>query len=131
MRVFSRFVIPSELRVSELRAEFPVLRRLAYLNAGTDGPLPAAAVRAAAEELRREAEDGRAAAHFERRGELGGQLSELQAERSRPWHRLADHPATSSRLTHRTLFRHKLKVRFAPTAPASTRSADRKTGLFK
>ncbi len=79
MRVFSRFVIPSELRVSELRAEFPVLRRLAYLNAGTDGPLPAAAVRAAAEELRREAEDGRAAAHFERRGELGGQLRESYA----------------------------------------------------
>ena len=30
-----------------LRNEFPVLKRLAYLNAGTDGPVPAAAVRAA------------------------------------------------------------------------------------
>jgi L-cysteine/cystine lyase len=54
-----------------LRAEFPVLERIAYLNAGTDGPLPAAAVRAAAAELERELQDGRAAAHFERRGELG------------------------------------------------------------
>ena len=26
-----------------LRAQFPVLDRIAYLNAGTDGPLPAAA----------------------------------------------------------------------------------------
>ena len=38
-----------------LRAEFPVLRRLAYLNAGTDGPVPSRAVAAAAAELRREA----------------------------------------------------------------------------
>ena len=74
MRVFSRFV-----DLSGLRDEFPVLRRLAYLNAGTDGPLPAAAVTAAAEELRREAEDGRAMAHFERRAELSGQLREAYA----------------------------------------------------
>jgi selenocysteine lyase/cysteine desulfurase len=60
--------------VSSLRGEFPVLSRLAYLNAGTDGPLPASAVRAAAEELRREAEEGRSQAHFERRGELNGKL---------------------------------------------------------
>ena len=65
---------PSELRASELRAEFPVLRRLAYLNAGTDGPLPAAAVDAAAQELAREAQDGRTRAHFERRVELNEQL---------------------------------------------------------
>lgn len=57
-----------------LRDEFPVLRRLAYLNAGTDGPLPAAAVRAGGEELAREADDGRAMAHFERRTELSGEL---------------------------------------------------------
>ncbi len=57
-----------------LRAEFPVLRTLAYLNAGTDGPLPARAVRAAADELEREAGDGRAFAHFERRSELGDLL---------------------------------------------------------
>jgi selenocysteine lyase/cysteine desulfurase len=55
---------------SSLRAEFPVLDHLAYLNAGTDGPLPARAVHAAAEELEREARDGRTQAHFERRKEL-------------------------------------------------------------
>ena len=59
---------------SSLRCEFPVLQRLAYLNAGTDGPLPASAVRAATEELRREAQEGRAQAHFERRSELSTAL---------------------------------------------------------
>ncbi len=57
-----------------LRAEFPVLRTLAYLNAGTDGPLPQRAVRAAADELEREAADGRTFAHFERRSELNDRL---------------------------------------------------------
>lgn len=60
--------------VIELRAEFPVLRKLAYLNAGTDGPLPARAVGAAVEELRREAEEGRTQAHAERCTELEGAL---------------------------------------------------------
>jgi selenocysteine lyase/cysteine desulfurase len=74
MRVFSRFVdLPG------LRAEFPVLRRLAYLNAGTDGPLPARAIQAAAAELTREAEQGRTSAHFERRAELSGELRTLYA----------------------------------------------------
>jgi len=59
---------------SGLRAEFPALSRLAYLNAGTDGPLPAGAARAAADELTRELEQGRAQAHFERRRELGDAL---------------------------------------------------------
>ena len=57
-----------------LRAEFPVLRDLAYLNAGTDGPLPAGAVAAVAEELAREAAEGRTMAHFERRTELSDKL---------------------------------------------------------
>ncbi len=57
-----------------LRAQFPVLARAAYLNAGTDGPLPAAAARAAARELAREAEEGRTLSHFERRTELGDAL---------------------------------------------------------
>jgi selenocysteine lyase/cysteine desulfurase len=57
-----------------LREQFPVLRNLAYLNAGTDGPLPHAAVQAAAAELQREAEEGRAGRHFERRGELNRSL---------------------------------------------------------
>ncbi len=57
-----------------LRAEFPVLSGVAYFNAGTDGPLPHGAVHAAAEELRREAQDGRTSRHFERRGELNRSL---------------------------------------------------------
>jgi selenocysteine lyase/cysteine desulfurase len=65
MRVFSRFV-----SLSALRAEFPVLERLAYLNAGTDGPLPTAAQQAGSQELERELHEGRSMAHFERRTEL-------------------------------------------------------------
>ena len=57
-----------------LRAEFPVLERIAYLNAGTDGPLAAAAVRLAQAELEAELAEGRATPHFERRFELQGQL---------------------------------------------------------
>jgi len=59
---------------SDLRAHFPVLERTAYMNAGTDGPIAAVAVEAAAEELRAEARDGRVAAHFERRIELQDEL---------------------------------------------------------
>jgi selenocysteine lyase/cysteine desulfurase len=65
MRVFSRFV-----SLPALRAEFPVLGRLAYLNAGTDGPLPTRAVKAAGAELERELKEGRAQPHFARRTEL-------------------------------------------------------------
>ena len=43
----------------ELRAEFPVFERLAYLNAGTNGPVPARAVEAATAALRAQAEEGR------------------------------------------------------------------------
>jgi selenocysteine lyase/cysteine desulfurase len=57
-----------------LRDEFPVLEQTAYLNAGTDGPLPAAAVRAGAAELEKEARLGRAMEHFERRHELSDRL---------------------------------------------------------
>jgi selenocysteine lyase/cysteine desulfurase len=72
--VFSRFV-----DLSGLRAEFPVLSDQAYLNAGTDGPLPARAVTAAVDELKREAEAGRTQAHFERRTELNGELRAVYA----------------------------------------------------
>jgi selenocysteine lyase/cysteine desulfurase len=64
---------------SGLRAEFPVLDHLAYLNAGTDGPLPAVAVRAATRELEREVAQGRAGAHFERRSELASELRSAYA----------------------------------------------------
>jgi selenocysteine lyase/cysteine desulfurase len=59
---------------AELRAEFPVLARVAYLNAGTDGPLPRRAVDAATAELQRELADGRTHTHFERRAELSDLL---------------------------------------------------------
>jgi selenocysteine lyase/cysteine desulfurase len=67
--LFSRFV-----SLTALRAEFPVLERLAYLNAGTDGPLPARAVQASLLELERERDAGRTRTHFERRGELAATL---------------------------------------------------------
>jgi L-cysteine/cystine lyase len=52
--------------VAAFRAEFPVLERIAYLNAGTDGPIPRRGYEAAAAQLRRELEDGRSGKrHFE------------------------------------------------------------------
>ena len=44
----------------EARAQFPVLKRQAYLNAGSNGPLPRAAVEAAQAWLTRDLEQGRA-----------------------------------------------------------------------
>lgn len=41
------------------RARFPVLERLSYLNAGTEGPIPAAAVDAVRRRIEEEAEGGR------------------------------------------------------------------------
>jgi L-cysteine/cystine lyase len=75
MRIFSPIVEPSGLR-----AEFPVLDGLAYLNAGTDGPLARRATEAARAELERELADGRAMAHFERRKELSDRLRAAYAE---------------------------------------------------
>jgi len=65
--------------ISELRAEFPALRRLAYLNAGTDGPLPARAVAAATHELEHEADEGRSGTHHEHMFELRRQLRRAYA----------------------------------------------------
>jgi selenocysteine lyase/cysteine desulfurase len=62
-----------------LRAQFPVLERTAYLNTGTDGPLPAAAIEAAREELADEERRGRVTAHFERRVELQDELRSAYA----------------------------------------------------
>jgi selenocysteine lyase/cysteine desulfurase len=47
-----------------LRREFPVLGRLAYLNAGTDGPVPAAAGEAARAALDAQLDGGRWMPHF-------------------------------------------------------------------
>ena len=62
------------MNAADLRSRFPVLDRVAYLNAGTDGPVPAAAVQAACTELESALADGRTTAHFERRLELLGRL---------------------------------------------------------
>lgn len=62
-----------------LRARFPILERVAYLNAGTDGPVPEAALGAARAELEREVYEGRATAHFERRFELADRLRDAYA----------------------------------------------------
>ena len=49
-----------------LRAEFPVLDEIAYLNAGTDGPIPQRAATAAAASIAQQAEAGRSGKpHFE------------------------------------------------------------------
>jgi L-cysteine/cystine lyase len=45
--------------VEELRAQFPVLERVAYLNAGTNGPVPRRAFEAAEVSLREQLEQGR------------------------------------------------------------------------
>ena len=63
-----------------LRAQFPILERVAYLNAGTDGPVPRAAQEAVAREVAEEDDAGRAHAHFERRFELMGALRAGYAE---------------------------------------------------
>jgi selenocysteine lyase/cysteine desulfurase len=55
---------------STLRAEFPVLAGRAYLNAGTCGPLPHAAVRASLDMLDRAASDGRSKEYVEAMIEL-------------------------------------------------------------
>ena len=41
------------------RSQFPVLERVSYLNAGTEGPVPRQAVAAAHERIDFEAEQGR------------------------------------------------------------------------
>jgi L-cysteine/cystine lyase len=61
--------------LAALRAQFPVLERIAYLNAGTNGPLPREAIVAARVQLERESAEGRAGMrHFERRAQLAEEL---------------------------------------------------------
>ncbi len=60
--------------VQSLRAEYPVLQRLAYLNTGTNGPLSSRAAHAAQAELQREVQEGRTPAYFERKKQLAGEL---------------------------------------------------------
>ena len=65
---------------SAFRSEFPVLARLAYMNAGTDGPVPRRGHDAAVDRLRLELVEGRSgAAYFEGLSDLGARLRELLA----------------------------------------------------
>lgn len=57
-----------------LRDEFPVLEKIAYLNAGTDGPIPRAALELAQAELAAQTAEGRLWPHFERRRSLTDDL---------------------------------------------------------
>ncbi len=43
----------------DFRAEFPVLERVAYLNTGTDGPVPRRGYEAAEAQMRHELTEGR------------------------------------------------------------------------
>jgi len=68
--------------VDEARAEFPVFERLAYLNAGSNGPLARGTVEAMAAQVRADLDDGRAGlAYFERamalREEVRSKLAEV------------------------------------------------------
>lgn len=61
--------------VAALRAQFPVLERVAYLNTGSVGPLANAAADAAAADLRLQLEQGRGGrAHFEHAQALADRL---------------------------------------------------------
>jgi L-cysteine/cystine lyase len=60
---------------SRFREQFPVFERVAYLNAGTEGPLPRPAAEAVQERLTLELEQGRAGqAYFEATMELAASL---------------------------------------------------------
>lgn len=58
----------------EARAQFPVLEKFAYLNAGSAGPLPRAAVKATRESLERDLEEGRSGTAY---------IEELMEQRER------------------------------------------------
>jgi L-cysteine/cystine lyase len=67
--------------VEELRAQFPVLERFAYLNAGTNGPVPRRAFEAAEAALREQLEQGRSSkAWFERQIQRIDELRERAAK---------------------------------------------------
>ena len=53
-----------------LRAEFPVFERAAFMNAGSDGPVPRRVVEAVRDEVAIQADGGRHSAYFARGGEL-------------------------------------------------------------
>lgn len=66
---------------ARFRSEFPVLERVAYLNAGTEGPVPARAVQAVQRRTTQEAAEGRCGRpYFEELFELAGRARSGYAE---------------------------------------------------
>lgn len=80
--------------MTHLRAAFPLLDRVAYLNAGTDGPVPEAARRAARAAIDAQTDEGRVYAHFEARA--AGQDALRAAYAARLGARPADVALTTS-----------------------------------
>jgi L-cysteine/cystine lyase len=66
---------------ASLRSAFPVFDEVAYLNSGTCGPVAAASVEAAREELHIAAIEGRASNYYERLIDLHGRLRSIYASR--------------------------------------------------
>src|SRR3954447_24903811 len=69
------------MHAAELPAHFPVLERIPYLNAGSDGPLPAAAVAAARDALSDAEVNGRTVDHFEARKDAAAAPRDVYAAR--------------------------------------------------
>jgi selenocysteine lyase/cysteine desulfurase len=69
------------MNAASLRAEFPVLDDRAYLNAGTCGPLPRAAIRASTDVLERAAREGRSRAYMDTLLDLRGRQRAAYAAR--------------------------------------------------
>ncbi len=67
------------MSLASLRSAFPVLEEVAYLNSGTCGPVAAASVEAAREELHIAATEGRARNYYERVIDLHGHLRSIYA----------------------------------------------------
>ena len=64
-----------------LRGEFPVCERAAFLNTGSNGPVPRRAAEAAGDEVERQAVEGRHTAYFARRQKLRRRHAAGYAER--------------------------------------------------
>src|SRR4051794_28604564 len=62
--ITGRTISCAAVDAARFRSEFPVLERVAYLNAGTDGPVPRRGHDAAVERLRLELEEGRSGADY-------------------------------------------------------------------
>jgi L-cysteine/cystine lyase len=84
------------VNVAEARARFPVLARVAYLNAGSVGPLPRAAADAADAFARRELEEGRGSMPFFR------EVLELRERTRQPLAELIAVPPDRVALTYST-----------------------------